>query len=99
VPQDQSIYGTLDKVLGHWRRYSEPQLRERLEAAGFEVEHVLEFNRVARPGWILNGRILKRRHFGRLQLWVFDRLVWLWRKIDGALPWRAVSLIAVGRKR
>jgi len=99
VPQDQSIYGTLDKVLGHWRRYSEPQLRERLEAAGFEVERVLEFNRVARPGWILNGRILRRRHFGRLQLWLFDRSVWLWRKIDGALPWRALSLIAVGRKR
>jgi len=99
VPQDQRIYGTLDEVLGHYRRYSEAELRERMEAAGFEVEHVLHFNRVTRPGWYLNGRILKRRHFSRLQLWVFDRMVWLWRPLDGVLPWKSVSLIAVGRKK
>ena len=99
VPQDQRIYGTLDKVLGHYRRYTEAELRERMDAAGFEVERVLQFNRVTRPGWILNGRILKRRHFSRLQLWIFDRMVWLWKRLDTAWPWPAVSLIAVGRKR
>jgi glycosyltransferase involved in cell wall biosynthesis len=99
VPQDQRIYGTLDVVLGHYRRYSEAELRARMEAAGFEVERIVEFNRVTRPGWILNGRILKRRHFSRFQLWVFDRMVWLWRRTDGVLPWPAVSLIGVGRKR
>jgi SAM-dependent methyltransferase len=99
VPQDQRIYGTLDKVLGHYRRYSEPELRARMEAAGFEVERILYFNRVTRPAWFVNGRILKRRHFSRLQLWAFDRMVWLWRRMDGLLPWPAVSLIAVGRKR
>jgi hypothetical protein len=41
---------------------------------------------------------LKRRTFSRLQIWVFDRLVWLWRRMDGWLPWRPTSLIAVGRK-
>ncbi len=98
VPQDQRIYGTLDEVLGHYRRYAEPELRERMEAAGFELERIVEFNRVTRPGWFVNGRILKRRHFSRFQLWVFDRMVWLWRRMDGLLPWPAVSLIAVGRK-
>ena len=38
VPQDQKAYGTLDEVLGHYRRYSEAQLRARMEKAGFEVE-------------------------------------------------------------
>jgi 2-polyprenyl-3-methyl-5-hydroxy-6-metoxy-1,4-benzoquinol methylase len=99
VPQDQRIYGTLDEVLGHFRRYSEAELRERMAAAGFEVEQVLHFNRVTRPGWYLNGRILKRRHFSRFQLWVFDRMVWLWRALDGVFPWKSVSLIAVGRKK
>jgi glycosyltransferase involved in cell wall biosynthesis len=98
VPQDQRIYGTLDKVLGHYRRYSEGELRAAMEAAGLEVERVLEFNRVTRPGWWWNGRVLQRRHFGRLQLWIFDRLVWLWRRLDKSLPWPAVSIIAVGRK-
>ncbi|MBS1854469.1 MAG: glycosyltransferase [Acidobacteria bacterium] len=96
VPQDQGVYGTLDEVLGHYRRYSAAELRERMEAAGFRVERVFEFNRVTRPGWWLNGRVLRRRTFGRMQLRVFDGLVPLWRRVDGLLPWRGVSLVGIG---
>jgi glycosyltransferase involved in cell wall biosynthesis/protein-L-isoaspartate O-methyltransferase len=97
VPQDQKAYGTLDEVLGHFRRYSEAQLRARMEEAGFEVESMRHFNRVTRPGWRFNGQVLKRRSFSRFQLRVFDTLVPLWRRIDRYFPWPAVSLIAVGR--
>jgi len=55
VPQDQSVYGTLDEVLGHFRRYSQAGLKARMEEAGFEVEQIFEFNRVTRPGWWWNG--------------------------------------------
>lgn len=98
VPEGQSLYGELDAVLGHWRRYSERELREKMEQAGFELENVFGFNRVTRPGWWWNGRVLKRRTFSRLQLWLFDRLVWLWKRVDSWLPWPGVSLIAIGRK-
>jgi glycosyltransferase involved in cell wall biosynthesis len=97
VPQDQKAYGTLDEVLGHYRRYSEPQLRARMQKAGFEVETVLHFNRVTRPGWRFNGQVLKRKSFSRFQLRIFDWLVPLWRRIDRFFPWPAVSVIAVGR--
>lgn len=99
VPEGMGVYGTLDEALGHWRRYAEGELRGKMEAAGFVVERVLEFNRMTRPGWWVNGRVLKRRTFSRFQIWVFDRLVWLWRRVDGVLPWRGVSLIAVARKK
>jgi len=97
APQDQAIYGSLDRVLGHYRRYSEGELRSRMEQSGFRVEEVIHFNRVTRPGWILNGRVLRRQSFSRLQLRLFDALVPLWRRIDRLLPWPAVSLIAVGQ--
>lgn len=98
VPEGMSVYGTLDEALGHRRRYSEPELRAKLAAAGFEIEHLLHFNRITRPGWYVNGRILRRRTFSRFQIWMFDRLVWLWRAIDPLLPWRPTSLIAIARK-
>lgn len=98
VPNDPGLYGTLDHVLGHERRYREQELRSKLEAAGFRVERVFGFNRITRPGWILNGHILRRESFGRLQLWIFDRFVWFWRRIDERLPWRPVSIIAVAVK-
>jgi len=97
VPQDQKAYGTLDEVLGHFRRYSEAQLRALMEQAGFEVQTILHFNRITRPGWRLNGQILRRRTFSRFQLRIFDSLVPLWRRIDRLFPWPAVSVIAVGR--
>jgi glycosyltransferase involved in cell wall biosynthesis len=97
VPQDQSVYGTLDEVLGHFRRYSTAGLTSRMEAAGFEVERVFEFNRVTRPGWWWNGKVLRRRTFGRFQLKVFDALVPVWRRLDRMIPWKGVSVIAIGR--
>jgi glycosyltransferase involved in cell wall biosynthesis len=98
VPEGQSIYGELDKELGHWRRYSEDQLRQRMTEAGFTVEEMLRFNRISRPGWWLNGKVLGKRHISRFQLRNFERLVWLFRRIDRFLPWRPTSIIAVGRK-
>jgi 2-polyprenyl-3-methyl-5-hydroxy-6-metoxy-1,4-benzoquinol methylase len=99
VPQDPTIYGTLDAVLGHYRRYTKDELRSKMEEAGFEVAGILDFNRITRPGWIWNGRILKRNSFGRMQLWIFDRLVWLARRIDPMLPWPSISIIGIGVKR
>ena len=98
VPEGQDIYGTLDEVLGHCRRYSEAELRQKMEAAGFRVEQIIRFNRITRPGWYVNGRLLKKKTFSPFQLAVFDRLVWLWRKIDKLLPWPPVSIIAIARK-
>jgi glycosyltransferase involved in cell wall biosynthesis len=98
VPQDQSIYGTLDTVLGHYKRYSEEDLRARMEEAGFRVERVLHFNHITRPGWYVNGRILRRTSFGKIQLRIFDALVPLWRVIDGWLPWPSVSIIGIGQR-
>ncbi|MGP0072399.1 MAG: glycosyltransferase [Bryobacteraceae bacterium] len=99
VPSGQSLFNSLDKELGHVRRYSEEQLRERMTAAGFDVETILRFNRASRPGWWLNGTILKRRTISRRQLRNFDRLVWLWRRVDTYLPWPQTSIIGIGRKR
>lgn len=96
VPEGPSIYGTLDRVLGHYRRYTEEELKGKMEEAGFHVERILQFNRITRPGWYWNGRILRSRRFSRPQLWCFDRFVWLWQRIDAKLPWAPLSIIAVG---
>lgn len=98
VPHDQRLYGTLDEALGHYRRYSPQQLRTRMEEAGFEVQTTIEFNRISYPGWYVAGRILKQQTLRPMQMKLFDRFVWLWRRIDRFLPWGPTSLIAVGRK-
>ncbi|MFN7939208.1 MAG: glycosyltransferase [Bryobacteraceae bacterium] len=98
VPEGQSVYGALDEALGHFLRYSEDQLRQRMTEAGFQVETVLHFNRISRPGWWFTGKILRRRTISRFQLKNFNRMVWLFRRIDAFLPWSPTSIIGIGRK-
>jgi SAM-dependent methyltransferase len=97
VPQDPRMFGTLDEVLGHKRRYTEESLRALAADAGFEVAELLRFNRVGTPAWWLNGRILRRRHFGLAQIAALNLLTPIFRRVDALLPFPPLSLIAVLR--
>jgi glycosyltransferase involved in cell wall biosynthesis len=99
VPQGQSAFGTVDEALGHYRRYAAENLAALVTANGFELEEMLRFNRVSWWGWRFTGQVRKSKTLSRVMLGVFDRMVWLWRKIDAYLPWPATSLIAIARKR
>ena len=99
VPNDPSAYGSLDKVIGHYRRYTRPQLEALLTGAGYDIEHTIEFNRVSMPAWRFTGQVLKATHLSRTSLRIFNQLVWLWRRIDAALPWQAASIIVIARRR
>ena len=98
VPEGKNIYGRLDEVLGHHRRYSKEELTSKMRQAGFEIERILSFNRISRPGWFVFGRLLRKNTVNPTHIKIFDSLVWLWRRIDDLLPWRPVSLIAIGKK-
>ena len=95
VPQGQWNFGTLDKVLGHQRRYSKKSLQQLAEGCGFKVKEILEFNRVGTPAWFLNGKILRRHTFGLFQIWMLDLVTPVFRRIDPFLPFPGLSLIAV----
>jgi SAM-dependent methyltransferase len=95
VPQGPDLFGTMDEVLHHKRRYTAGELRAKILGAGFQIAELAEFNHVTWPGWYLNSRLLGRRRLSRSQLRLFDLLVPLWRRIDDRLPWPATSLIAV----
>jgi glycosyltransferase involved in cell wall biosynthesis len=99
VPQGPALYGTLDVVLGHVKRYTKESLRASLESAGFEVETMFDFNRATAIPWWINGRVLKRKHFGRVQLKLVNHTTWLLRPLDSVLPWIGTSLVAVAKRK
>ena len=98
APQSQALFGSLDKTLGHRRRFSQHELRRLLEQRGFVVSRTYQLNKIGTPGWFLSGRILRRRHISKVMLKIFDKTVWIWRRIDGLLPWRGLSLIVLATK-
>ena len=95
VPQDPDLYGSLDEVLGHERRYTEATLRQLAAEAGFTVREIVPFNRVSSPAWWVNGRLLRRRGFSRFQIGALDLLTPVFRVLDRVIPFTALSLVAV----
>ncbi len=95
VPRGPELFGTLDEVLGHRRRYTEASLRKVAADAGFEVREILPFNRTGTPAWWLNGKLLRRRHFGLLQIVTLNLLTPLFRLVDRGLPFPPLSLVAI----
>ncbi len=95
VPRGPGLFGTLDEILGHRRRYSEASIRRVALDAGFEVKKILPFNRVGTPAWWLNGKVLRRRHFGLVQIAALNLLTPLFRLMDRALPFPPLSVVAI----
>ncbi len=99
VPSGPWNFGSLDEALGHKRRYAPEALRKVAAEAGFEVKALVPFNRLSSLPWFLNGRILRRHHFGLFQIKVVNWLTPLLRLLDRLLPLPPLSLIAVLQPR
>jgi hypothetical protein len=60
VPAYKFLFGQHDISLGHKRRYSDGELRAKLEESGFKIEVRRHWNLLALPITILVTRILKK---------------------------------------
>ena len=98
APQSQALFGSLDKTLGHRRRFSRAELRELLAQRGFAVDRTYQLNKIGMPGWWFSARILRRKQISKVMLKLFDKTVWIWRRIDRVLPWPGLSLIVLAKR-
>lgn len=75
VPARPEIYAPIDKDFGHYRRYTQPQLRQKLENTGFQVLQLRYYNLIGYFAWWFNFRIMRKRGFGFNSVRLFDRLI------------------------
>jgi SAM-dependent methyltransferase len=99
VPAHPALYGRLDRVYGHHRRYTRASLRGLLEAEGLEVIELRPFNLLGVLGWLANRNRSAPRVTARA-LKVFEALLVGWRPIEERLqpPW-GLSLLVHARRR
>jgi SAM-dependent methyltransferase len=75
VPARPEIYAPIDRDFGHFRRYTRPELRTKLERAGFRMERLRYFNWVGYFAWWLTFCVLRRRGFDYASVRFFDRVI------------------------
>ena len=98
VPQHPALYGALDKAMGHKRRFDRKQLEQLLTGVGFQVQRAYSLNKIGTPPWWIYSKLLGSVSINKLTLKIFDKTVWLWRRIDPVIPWPGLSLVLVARK-
>ena len=96
VPAFQQLFGTLDRELGHARRYTRQGLTRCMNQAGFRVERAFYFNLVGTLGWWVNARLRGVPRIPLNQLRIFDAMVPIL-QLENLLPLPfGQSVIAVG---
>jgi glycosyltransferase involved in cell wall biosynthesis len=98
VPNLPALFGTLDRSLGHKRRYDTGSLGAILEARGFTVDRVESFNKAALLPWWAYSKLFGAGRISKPVLKIFDKSVWLLRRLDPLIPWPGLSLVAVAHK-
>jgi SAM-dependent methyltransferase len=100
VPARPEIYAPIDKSFGHFRRYTRPELRRKLESAGFTIDRLTYFNWVGYFAWWFNFCVLKRQKFEVAKVRAFDRLIFpIVHTVESSLirPPFGQSLLAIAR--
>jgi SAM-dependent methyltransferase len=75
VPACPAAFGPLDQALGHYRRYTPGGLGALLEGAGLLPDAPQYMNVVGLVGWVVSGRVLRRRQLSAWQIATFERLL------------------------
>jgi SAM-dependent methyltransferase len=75
VPACPFAYGPLDRALGHYRRYTPARLAALLAATGLSTTAPRYLNLPGLAGWLVAGKLLRRRQLGGGLLALFERLM------------------------
>ena len=99
VPAHKLLYGSLDRNLYHFRRYTFRDIKKKIETSGLKPEKFWRFNMFGTFGWFLCSRILKKKILPEGPLSLFNRLTPAFIAVERLIPVPfGLSIMAVGRK-
>ncbi|MFM8793673.1 MAG: glycosyltransferase [Acidimicrobiales bacterium] len=102
VPALPALYGTMDEVSGHHRRYRRAELGAVFASAGLEVRVLRAFDTVGvLPYWFMY-RVLRRRTLGGASVGLYDRVIVPLSRVVGKVSrgrGPGKNLVAVGSPR
>lgn len=99
VPHLPTLYCSVDRDLGHFRRYTEEELCAKLMIAGFEIVMLKKFNRLGGFGWFVNGKLARSAKVSSTQIRLFELMMPAARLLEHVPFLPHNSLIVVGKKK
>jgi SAM-dependent methyltransferase len=99
VPAHDRLYGSMDRAIGHYRRYSIQTMERHFETVHFRMVYRKYINALGALGWLINGRLLGQNVPPVGQLRLLNAVVavekWIERKVPAPF---GTSLLAIAEK-
>lgn len=86
VPVNKWLYGPMDAIDHHYRRYTKAELNAKVTEAGLTVEHQNYFNLLGIAAWFINNKVLRRSMAAPGQYNLYNALVPALQRIEKAVP-------------
>ena len=75
VPAHKFLYNCIDRDIGHFRRYSEKEMLEKISRTKFKLRKLHYFNFLSILGWYIHGNILKKSLVDEKALGFLNKIV------------------------
>jgi phospholipid N-methyltransferase len=75
VPANKFLYNSIDKSVGHYRRYNIKDLKTKILMTKFKPKEIHYLNFISIFGWYLNGNIFKKKIVNEHAMQIFNQLV------------------------
>lgn len=100
IPAFQFAYGSIDKLDGHFRRYSKREIAQKMKIAGYKITANFYFNSIGLLAWYYTNRILKNTTTSANKVKIYDTyFVPILRAIESKVkPVFGQSIIVIGTK-
>jgi 2-polyprenyl-3-methyl-5-hydroxy-6-metoxy-1,4-benzoquinol methylase len=99
VPAHPALYNSLDRELGHFRRYTPAGLKKLMVSTGLQFTGCRYFNAAAIAGWWYSGNLLHHKTISPSKLLWFNQMVPIFRILDRVCSsFTGISLISAGIK-
>ena len=87
VPAFRWLYGSFDRQVGHYRRYTRGELAAKCERAGLRVVRSVYFDAAGALSWWLKYRVLRSERIEPAAVTFYDRLcVPVLRRVEAVVP-------------
>lgn len=98
VPVNKWLYGPMDAIDHHYRRYTKSEVDAKVREAGLTVEHQNYFNMLGIPAWFFTNRVMRRSMAAPVQYSVYDFLVPVLSRLERLFsPPAGLSLVTICR--
>ncbi|OHB71153.1 MAG: hypothetical protein A2W23_00970 [Planctomycetes bacterium RBG_16_43_13] len=93
------LYSDIDRNLGHCRRYELKDISQKLRNAGFKIIGARYYNILGAWGWLVNGKLLRRKYISPSQTRLFNKFLMFALKLEDCLNTSfGMSILAIAEK-